>query len=140
MGKPDPQNKFQLESLEPRLLLSGDPLWGMAPLEQDAAPDLFENDGGMVSALEVSITESFLDQDQKTDPSNDSLEPLKGMFDHLSVEMNDTRLDDSGGVDNDPDSADVADTGDGEMSYSFTPGRSPGFVQGTGTVFRLPQP
>ncbi|MCG8552772.1 MAG: LEPR-XLL domain-containing protein, partial [Desulfobacterales bacterium] len=124
MGRPDKENKFQLESLEPRLLLSGDPLWGMAPLEQNSDPELFGENAALVPTLEVSITESFLEQDQETvDPVNHSSKSFQGMFGHLSVEA---PLDEGAdgiehsGTRSDYDMPSDIDSGETHIAYAFS--------------------
>ena len=82
MKDPEPHNIFNLESLEPRIMLSGDPLLGAvdfsAPDEQE---DLFKNDSEAPAAEEIFLTqesqtsEKFPADSDQYQPSN-SLEDI----------------------------------------------------------------
>ena len=77
MKDPEPHNLFNLESLEPRIMLSGDPLLGAVDLSApDEQEDLIKNDSEVPPAEEIFLNQeiqtsaNFLTNPDEYQPSN----------------------------------------------------------------------
>ena len=122
MRKSDPPNMFELESLEQRILLSGDPLFGAyatgVPDELDTLSEALE---GLPAVEEIRVSDSDVLSDSTSsdsteyDPSHDLNDLFGGLADQ------DLLSESAGGEDTESDTSD--DTGSDTVSESvFSPG------------------
>jgi len=101
MKQSEPQNLFELEGLEQRILLSGDPLPGviLAGLPEEPDP-LFDTDPGFSSVEEVQLSDP--DYLQETSPQDSDLYNPSDEIVDIFAGMSDE--DDQTAVENDPPS------------------------------------